>query len=48
MKTKKNNSERVNTLSKENRALNLFAEMMIKKIETIEDNWQKPWFIYLR
>lgn len=28
----------------EDKALDLFAEMMIKKIEGIRDNWQKPWF----
>lgn len=44
MKTKQNNSRNANTVSKEDRALNLFAEMMIEKIETIQTNWQKPWF----
>ncbi|MBP3756282.1 MAG: DUF1738 domain-containing protein [Prevotella sp.] len=44
MKTSQNNSQSANTVSKEDRALNLFAEMMIEKIETIQTNWQKPWF----
>lgn len=44
MKTKKNNSQSAQTASKEDRALNIFAEMMIEKIEAIENNWQKPWF----
>ena len=30
--------------SAQERALNLFAEMMIEKIETIMTDWQKPWF----
>ncbi len=28
----------------EDKALELFAEMMIEKIEGIRQNWQKPWF----
>lgn len=44
MKTRQNNSQSANTVSKEDRALNLFAEMMIEKIEAIQTNWQKPWF----
>ncbi len=28
----------------EDKALELFAEMMIEKIESIRQNWQKPWF----
>lgn len=40
MKTNQN-SPRV---SKEERAINLFADMMIEKIENLETNWQKPWF----
>lgn len=31
-------------LSAEDRAFSLFAEMMIEKIESIRENWQKPWF----
>ena len=31
-------------LTAEDKAFNLFAEMMIEKIESIQDNWQKPWF----
>ena len=27
----------------EDRALDLFAEMMIKKIESIRSDWHKPW-----
>lgn len=30
--------------SAQDRALNLFAEMMIEKIETISTDWHKPWF----
>ena len=30
--------------SAQERALNLFAEMMIEKIESIMTDWQKPWF----
>ena len=30
--------------SAQERALNLFAEMMIEKIESIMDDWRKPWF----
>lgn len=43
MKTNKNNSINA-TVNKEERALNLFADMMIEKIESIQNNWQKPWF----
>lgn len=32
------------TLHADEKALNLFAEMMIEKIQTIKENWQKPWF----
>lgn len=28
----------------QDRALNFFAEMMIKKIETVSQDWSKPWF----
>lgn len=44
MKTKKNNHENVNAVGKEDRALNLFADMMIEKIESLQGDWQKPWF----
>lgn len=30
--------------SSEEKALDLFAEMMIEKIESIHQNWHKPWF----
>ena len=30
--------------SAQDRALNLFAEMMIEKIEAISQDWRKPWF----
>ncbi len=33
-----------NEPSSEDKALNLFAEMMIEKIESIREDWQKPWF----
>ena len=44
MKTKKNNQENVNAVGKEDRALNIFADMMIEKIESLQGDWQKPWF----
>ena len=28
----------------EDKALDLFAEMMIEKIEGIQKDWKKPWF----
>jgi antirestriction protein ArdC len=28
----------------EDKALDLFAEMMIEKLETISKDWKKPWF----
>lgn len=28
----------------EDKALNLFADMMIEKIESVRNNWEKPWF----
>lgn len=40
---KKNNST-FGTKSAFNKALDTFAEMMISKIESIQDNWRKPWF----
>lgn len=30
--------------SAQDRALNLFAEMMISKIESLTEDWRKPWF----
>lgn len=30
--------------SSEDRALNRFAEMMIEKINTLQNDWKKPWF----
>ncbi|MCE9164034.1 MAG: zincin-like metallopeptidase domain-containing protein [Alistipes putredinis] len=30
--------------SSEDKALDLFAEMMIEKIESIREDWKKPWF----
>ena len=44
MKTKNNNQENFNKVGKEDRALNLFADMMIEKIETLQGDWKKPWF----
>lgn len=44
MKTKNNNQESFNKVGKEDRALNLFADMMIEKIETLQGDWKKPWF----
>lgn len=44
MKTKNNNQESFNKVGKEYRALNLFADMMIEKIETLQGDWKKPWF----
>ena len=44
MKTQKNNTESMNTVGKEDRALNLFADMMIEKIESLQGDWKKPWF----
>ena len=31
-------------VSAEDKAFNVFADMMIEKIESIKDDWQKPWF----
>ena len=28
----------------EDKALDLFAEMMIEKIQSIDKDWKKPWF----
>ena len=32
----------------EDKALDLFAEMMIEKIEGIQKDWKKPWFTEVR
>lgn len=40
MKTNQNNTR----VGKEERAINLFADMMIEKIENLQTDWQKPWF----
>lgn len=44
MKTKNNKNESTNQVGKQDRALNLFADMMIEKIETLQGDWKKPWF----
>lgn len=38
---RKRNTEGPNS---EDKALDLFAEMMIEKIESIQKDWHKPWF----
>ena len=46
-KTSKPSTKKSNAASSESaqeRALNLFAEMMIEKIESIQQDWKKPWF----
>lgn len=47
-KTKKAQAKKagagVNSESAQERALNLFADMMIEKIESIMTDWSKPWF----
>ena len=46
-KTKKQstkNSNAASQVSAQERAMDLFAEMMIEKIESIQQDWQKPWF----
>ena len=46
-KTSKPSTKKSNVASSESaqeRALNLFAEMMIEKIESIQEDWKKPWF----
>lgn len=44
MKTKNNKNESTNQVGKQDRALNLFADMMIEKIESLQGDWKKPWF----
>lgn len=41
---KKHHAEGPNS---EDKALDLFAEMMIEKIESIQKDWHKPWFTEL-
>lgn len=46
-KTWKQSTKKSNAASGESaqdKALDRFAEMMIEKIESIEQDWQKPWF----
>ena len=46
-KTSKPSTKKSSAASSESaqeRALNLFAEMMIEKIESIQQDWKKPWF----
>lgn len=46
-KTWKKSTNKSNAASGENaqdKALNRFAEMMIEKIESIQQDWKKPWF----
>lgn len=47
-KTRKANTKKSSSASTgenaQERALNLFAEMMIQKIESIQQDWKKPWF----
>lgn len=38
------NSNAASSESAQEKALNRFAEMMIEKIEAIEQDWKKPWF----
>jgi len=39
-----NNSSAASAESATDKVLNLFCEMMIRKIETIQQDWHKPWF----
>ena len=41
MASKNQNS---NARSAEDRALDLFADLMIEKIQNIQQDWKKPWF----
>lgn len=43
-KAYKKNSAAANGESAQDRALNLFTEMMITRIEEINSDWKKPWF----
>lgn len=43
-KETKKNAINATKESTENKALNLFAEMMISKIESVNNDWSKPWF----
>lgn len=42
--SKKNYSANSDRRSAEDRALDKFAELMIEKIESIQQDWKKPWF----
>lgn len=41
---KKNYTPNPDGLSAEDKALNTFAELMIEKISSIQQDWKKPWF----
>ena len=49
-KTKKAQAKKAgagaNSESAQERALNLFADMMIEKIESIMTDWSKPWLTF--
>lgn len=40
----KKNNYSTDELSAEDRALNTFAELMIEKIQNLQEDWKKPWF----
>ena len=40
----KKNTYNTDGLSAEDRALNTFAELMIEKINNLQEDWKKPWF----
>ncbi|MBQ0073527.1 MAG: DUF1738 domain-containing protein [Prevotella sp.] len=42
--SRKNSNAAFDGVSAQEKALNLFAEMMIEKIESIQMDWKKPWF----
>lgn len=44
MYNSKKTAQQANGASASERAYDRFAEMMIEKIESISNNWQKPWF----
>lgn len=41
---KNNNYPNANAKSAEDRALDTFAELMIDKIKSLQEDWKKPWF----
>lgn len=41
---KSNNNPNTNGKSAEDRALDTFAELMIDKIKSLQEDWKKPWF----